>query len=545
MPRDREYRIGASLDRIGHYEVVGLLGEGGMGVVYRGRDPRFDRDVAIKVLHEQFRRDPGVVERFKSEAVIQAKLNHPHIVTVLDFVAVDRYLAIVMEHVDGQPLDGLLAEAGGALEAERAVRLIAPVLLAMGFAHRRGLVHRDLKPSNILVQRLDDVEFAKVTDFGIAKILGAEKLRTATGAKMGTLAYMSPEHVRSPKQVDARSDVYSLGVVLFEMLTGRVPFDAESEYDLMRQIVEQPPGAEARALLPPSLAPAVERALEKDPSRRPQSCEELRAILGQSATRPTPSERPIPAPAKPAPAVQATRAATVVARAPALRRSERPPGSVKEFPDGPYVWVPAGTFMMGCAPEDPDADRNERPQHLVTMARGFWLARSPTTLGQYRRVGMPQRAPQFSQSAEHPIVGITWHEASDYCRSIGARLPTDAEWERAARGGREGLRYPLGNTIGHEDACFESTGTAAVGSTGGNDWGLTDLAGNVWEWCRDSRRKYGRAAVTNPDGGQGMDRVLRGGSWSSHPRDLRCSVRLAVQPGVALPTFGFRCARDE
>jgi hypothetical protein len=271
---------------IGGYEVQDLIGDGGMGAVYRGRDPRFDRLVAIKVLHPQFQRDPGVVDRFKAEAVIQAKLSHPHIVTVFDFVAGPDTLAIVMEYVDGLPLDTLVERAAGPLPLPRTLHLMDQVLSAMGYAHKRGLVHRDIKPSNILVQSIESQEYAKVMDFGIAKILGSEKLRTATGAKMGTLAYMSPEHVRSPKHVDARSDVYSLGVVLYEMLVGQVPFDADSEYELMRQIVEDQPRElhSFGSSLPEGLAAVLESALAKDPDRRFASCEQMRQAL--AATTP-------------------------------------------------------------------------------------------------------------------------------------------------------------------------------------------------------------------------------------------------------------------
>jgi serine/threonine-protein kinase len=289
------------LKRIGSYEVEGVIGEGGMGTVYLGRDPRFDRAVAIKVLHEQFQRDPGVVERFKSEAVIQAKLNHPSIVTVHDFVADGSILAIVMERVEGQSLSEIIERGAGPLAPARAVRLMDQMLSALGYAHSRGLVHRDIKPSNVLVQSFGTDEIAKVMDFGIAKILGTEKHRTATSAKMGTLAYMSPEHVRSPREVDVRSDVYSLGVVLYEMLTGRMPFDADSEYELMRQIVRDP-APDPRSLvpsLPGSFSMVVAKGLEKDPAARFPTCEEMREALsaaqGGNATlrtlRPQSAER--------------------------------------------------------------------------------------------------------------------------------------------------------------------------------------------------------------------------------------------------------------
>jgi hypothetical protein len=287
--------------KIGSYDVLDLIGDGGMGAVYRGRDPRFDRLVAIKVLHSHFLRDPGVVERFKAEAVIQAKLSHPHIVTVFDFVAQADTLAIVMDLVDGLPLDELIERGKGPMAMDRAVRLMDQILSAMGYAHQRGLVHRDIKPSNILVLSVEGQEFAKVMDFGIAKILGSEKLQTATGAKMGTLAYMSPEHVRSPKHVDVRSDVYSLGVVLYEMLTGQVPFDADSEYELMRQIVQDDPRdiGQLPSRVGPALGGVVRKALAKDPAARFQSCTEMRQALGDRDERES-LDRVAPASALPA-----------------------------------------------------------------------------------------------------------------------------------------------------------------------------------------------------------------------------------------------------
>jgi serine/threonine-protein kinase len=265
---------------IGHYELLSVLGDGGMGTVYKARDPRFDRTVAIKVLHAHIRREPGVAERFRTEAVIQAKLQHPHIVTVLDFVDDGERLAIVQEFVAGQPLDELL-RTKGAQPSGWAARVLDQVAGALGHAHAQGLVHRDVKPSNILIAELDGQPLAKVTDFGIAKVLGTEKLRTATGAKMGTLAYMAPEHIRSPNLVDARSDIYALGAVLYEMLTGRPAFEAETEYGLMeailRQEVSTPSAVEPS--VPSVLDAVVQRAMAKDPPVRFQSCADMRQAL--------------------------------------------------------------------------------------------------------------------------------------------------------------------------------------------------------------------------------------------------------------------------
>ncbi len=276
---------------IGQYEIVDRLGDGGMGTVYKGRDPRFDRDVAIKLLHPQLARDPEVVARFKSEAIIQAKLNHPNIATVHDFVADGETLAIVMEFIDGETLEqAIAATAGKGLPPERTTRIITQVLSAVGFAHAKGLIHRDLKPSNIMLQRFDEEEIVKVLDFGVAKILGSEKLRTATSAKIGTLAYMSPEHIRSPRNVDARSDLYSIGSVLYECITGALPFDADSEYDLMRAIVDQPPQL---GPVPAKWASLLRKALSKSPDDRFQRAKEFRLALRRQ-TSPSAGERDEP-----------------------------------------------------------------------------------------------------------------------------------------------------------------------------------------------------------------------------------------------------------
>lgn len=276
------------MERIGQYEILGVIGDGGMGTVYRGRDPRFNRLVAIKVLHAHYRRDPAVVDRFKNEAIIQAKLAHPNVVTVLDFVASDETMAMILEHVDGHPLDRVIEQCRGGLDPERALHLFKQILSAMSYAHAQGLVHRDLKPSNVLVQSIGSEEHAKVVDFGIAKILGEEKQRTATSAKMGTLGYMSPEQIRSPRDVDQRSDIYALGVILFEMATGRQPFASDSEYEMMRKIVEDPPPAfeELARQVPSRLAAVVERALRKDPAERFQSCAEIVEVLASEEAAP-------------------------------------------------------------------------------------------------------------------------------------------------------------------------------------------------------------------------------------------------------------------
>jgi|GEM_PF-1963204 len=287
--------------QIGLYEVTELLGDGGMGSVYRCRDPRFDRQVALKVLHPHFQRNPDVVQRFKTEAVVQAKLAHPHIVSVYDFLADEEALAIVMELVDGDSAERLV-ETSGPFAIERGSKLFEQVLGAIGYAHDQGLVHRDIKPSNILIQDVAGSEVAKVVDFGIAKIVGSDRQKTATSAKLGTLSYMSPEQVKSPKDADERSDIYSLGATLQQLLTGRLPFEGESDYDVMSAILTAEPAPPMRdgQPLPDRIDRAIRRALLRDPDQRFQTCGEfLDALRGGVIELPEPREVHQPPPLPP------------------------------------------------------------------------------------------------------------------------------------------------------------------------------------------------------------------------------------------------------
>ncbi len=286
---------------IGQYELIEVVGRGGMGDVFRARDPRFDRTVAVKVLQQHFANDAEIVARFKAEAVVQAKLNHPGIATVLDFVADGPDLAIVMEFIHGETLDVVISREGSpGIPQERAVRLFLQILSAVEFAHQNGLVHRDLKPGNIMIQRFGTTEVAKVMDFGGAKIFGGEKFRTATAAKIGTLAYMSPEHIESPRRVDARSDIYSLGVILYEAITGRLPLDADTEYALMRRIVQDTP--DLTLLGDSRVTQPIAIALSKNPAERFSTCDEFASALQSLTASPSPQAHRIASPLLPPPA---------------------------------------------------------------------------------------------------------------------------------------------------------------------------------------------------------------------------------------------------
>jgi serine/threonine protein kinase len=271
---------------LAHYRIVQKLGEGGMGVVYKAQDTHLDRPVAVKVLPPEKVDDPERKRRFVQEAKAASALNHPNIVTVYDIDTSDGVTFIAMEYVPGKALDEVLARK--TLRLNEALGYAVHIADALSAAHAAGIVHRDLKPSNIMV---GDDGRVRVLDFGLAKLTGtgeaAEFAATATappiseaGAVLGTFAYMSPEQAEG-RPVDARSDVFSFGVVLYEMLARRHPFRRDSRISTMAAIIgEEPrPPSEDSTGLPPEVDRAVLRCLRKEPQRRWQSMSDLKSVL--------------------------------------------------------------------------------------------------------------------------------------------------------------------------------------------------------------------------------------------------------------------------
>jgi serine/threonine-protein kinase len=247
------------------YELEELVGHGGMSSVYKAHDSLLERYVALKVLHEQYNEDDEFVERFKREARSVAQLQHPNIVTVIDRGEEEGRQYIVFEYIDGENLKELVVRKGR-LDVRDALEIAVEVARGLAFAHEHGLVHRDVKPQNVL---LNGDGRAKVTDFGIARSRDVEHSVTQTGTVLGTSNYIAPEQA-SGQPVDAQTDVYSLGVVLYELLTGELPFPGENFVAVaMKHVHEPPPNLlEKRRDLPLRVAAAIDRALEKDPEHR-------------------------------------------------------------------------------------------------------------------------------------------------------------------------------------------------------------------------------------------------------------------------------------
>ncbi len=598
------------ITRLGRYQITAELGKGGMGAVYQGVDPAIGRTVAIKTIlpggFGSTEESSQLRERLLREARAAGALDHPNIVTVFDVGEESGITYIVVEFIQGVTLDELLQRAGGPLPTARALAILAESAQALDYAHAWGVIHRDVKPANIMIRENGSV---KLADFGIAKLPAAQTL-TAPGDLAGTPCFLSPEQLRG-EAATARSDQFSLAVVAWMLLTGSKPFDAPQLASLLSSILLQEP--ERNSLLSDEADVVLRRALRKDPAQRFPSCaafvEELQNACGaRPVNGAAPRKRIRWITTMAAALVVVTGLAfyifrshlprgtqeeksTVPTRPPVQTKLTPPksgrlpaPGTVKINPaDGlPYVWIPPGTFQMGCSAGDRECADDEKPAHRVTISRGFWIGQTETTVRAYKRFtrksGRPMPPePEFSgrplnsgwSDDNQPIVGVTWHDAKAYCESVGMRLPAEAEWEYAARAGESQPRYGPPDAIAWfadnsgrtrlnsndlwrndqphyvEKLKQNENGPHAAGEKAANAFGLRDTLGNVWEWVNDwyAQDYYGHSPDRDPKGPfAGTLRVLRGGSWYNGPRFVRFSPRHANTPETRSVYNGMRCA---
>lgn len=266
--------------QIREYRLIRQLGEGGMGIVWLADDINMGRKIALKVLFDHLSANNAFVERFKQEARIQSNLVHPNIVDIYAFFIYEDSYIIVMQYAPGISLSELIAKVGP-IPFERCRRIFLQLLEALWHTHEKGIIHRDLKPSNIMIDVNND-DAVKVMDFGIAKAFTDLHL-TKTGSQVGTLFYMSPEQIKDSRNIDNRSDIYSLGIVLYEMLTGRKPFDTDTDstFDIQSKIVFEPlpDPTIIYPYIPSSIVQVLNKMCEKDPANRFSSINEIQKVL--------------------------------------------------------------------------------------------------------------------------------------------------------------------------------------------------------------------------------------------------------------------------
>ena len=555
-------------------EIIEVLGMGGMGTVYKARQPKLDRLVALKIMPIESGWDASFADRFRREARALARLNHPGIVAVYDFGQTQDYYYFLMEHIDGMNLRQLLQ--GEKVSAHQALDLVMQICTALQYAHDEKIVHRDIKPENILVDTKGRV---KIADFGLAKLLGntPETNLTAPQTLMGSINYMAPEQREKPLEVDHRADIYSLGVVLYEMLTGEIPMGHF-----------QPPSR--RVQVDVRLDEVVLHALEREPERRYQKASDVKTGVETIAATMSSSGGAGKVPEKKDRRFVAVLAVLLVVIAVIAVVGRINPQQSAQIP---LVRRVQSVFIQPAPDPSPLTQRwtNSLGMAFVPIAKtmaafSIWDTRSQDfaafaqetaydTLWTWswrhesgKRDGghwiWRWTNKELSPGPLYPVSGVGWNDAHAFCRwltqkehksgllksNLTYRLPTEAEW--AVVFGTNvypwGNQWPppagTGNYAGSEarDSSWPDNWavvpgyrddyprTSPVGSFPPDKNGLYDISGNVWQWSEDLH------------GTNHSDGVLRGGSWNSgEPEELQISHRDQDQIRSRYETFGFRC----
>jgi serine/threonine-protein kinase len=704
----------------GRYRVLERAGEGGFGIVYKVEHLLLGETFALKLLKPELLASASARRRFIREAKVACRFSHPNAVTIREFgIESGGVPFMTMDFAPGEPLDRILAR--GPLEPRRAAELMRQVLDAVAAAHRAGIVHRDLKPANLLIERRrDGSDFARVLDFGVARLIdesglvGSTSNSTSAGAIIGTVAYLSPEQAQG-EPIDGRSDLFACGLILYEMLTGTRPFSGGTPRELIAQMLahrpERPSERRPEARIPPELDRIVMRALEKSPQDRFELAEHFRdalrdlfserfpgllrceepfapapraggarsrraapavaavvlagltaILLWSSWTRSAgpatgPAASAVPAPGTVAAAasppsgalrpseVEAPAAAIVVERrragrdgremvrvggGPVLRGAAR--AEIVRLVEGLVTEANLPTWReslgVGAVPLEEVRRRveehfsNEVPAREIRL-KTFWIDAEPVSETAYARFlqalaaggghdarwcepGEPEKrshAPAHwvggrpaRERLDHPVVWVDWYDAAAYARWAGKRLPTEAEFEKAARG-PGGRRYPWGDTYDPE-RCWDASHVAsalekkpvtiepaaqaiwytevflpraerseigiptaaiggALGRASASPYGAELLAGNVAEWTADRYDPAWNAtspaedpaclAPPPPPPGASIpdSRAIRGGSWRSTWPFLRSAARAGWAASWGASDLGFRCAADD
>jgi len=637
-----------------------------MAIVYKAYDTRLESEVAVKVIRIE-RLAPEILQRamkrFEREAKSLAQLTHPNLVKVLDYGEYEGQPYLVMPYLPGGTLKQKMS--GQPMPWQEAARLLIPIARALDYAHKRNLIHRDVKPSNILITESGE---PMLTDFGVAKIIDEEATLdlTGTSAAVGTPEYMAPEQATS-KNVDHRADIYALGIVFYEMVTGRRPFQADTPLAVLFKQASEPLPRPSQFI--PSLPDAVEKillkALAKRPEDRYQGMGEVAHTLESLLSGASTVAQPQLAPSKPytalphertrdtqnnvqqrripnikesavsqpistpnaissassglfrywpiglisllgigliiaalvrnsnsvasspvTPSANITVSSTIVptihteSPTPTTLPTQTPiPPPEDEIVDAMGVvmrLVPAGEFLMG----SDSGSEDEKPVHQIYLDN-YYMDKYEVTNALYQACVLTGicTPPHITSSntnsnyygntqfADYPVINVDWYQANVYCEWRDSRLPTEAEWEKAARG-TSGYTYPWGEgEEGKMDCKMANYGectsdTTAVGSypAGASPYDILDMAGNVREWVADwyLASYYDNSPTKNPLGPDtGTHRVVRSGSWGgSYLRawsgrtwyvfdfSVRSSFRGSGVPELWVYNLGFRCARS-
>jgi serine/threonine protein kinase len=620
----------------GRYQILERLGEGGMATVYKAYDSRLDREVAIKVIRrDAFPADQieMLLKRFERESKSLAKLSHPNIVGVLDYGEHDGSPYLVMEYLSGGTLKELLGEP---MPWQEAIKLILPIAQALDYVHGNNIINRDVKPSNVLMTLKGE---PKLSDFGLVKVFGDESKDatnlTSSGSGLGTPDYMAPEQWTG--EPTAQSDLYSLGVVLYEMITGHRPYTADTPAGVLLKQATEPLPLPKQYIsdLPQNVESVLLKVLAKQPKdrypnmhtfveelqnllagkhvlasltktetlreqmtgkiRRPQSDPSSAQAPGSTRrmvpilaglgvlcliaaaggylflsnsgllTAQTPTATPSLAPptATEVPATEEIEAteAPVDVTTPEVPTETSVPSEFKDQKNVTMVYIPAGEFTMGT---DASGDVSTTPAHKLSVD-AFYIDKYEVTNAAYDacvfavecrrpiKVGSATRQTYFNLEVwgDYPVIYVDWKMAKAYCEWRGARLPTEAEWEKAARGMEDERIYPWGDTevdcsLANVHGCTGDTQPVDLFDTGQSPYGVYGMAGNVFEWTSTLASPY---PYDPTDGREDQEvrgqRVARGGAWRAfggNGENSRLDTRLPLDPEFAGLYVGIRCA---
>jgi eukaryotic-like serine/threonine-protein kinase len=615
-------------EKLGDYEIISSLGKGGFGSVYMAKSST-GVDVALKVLNPSALENQRVVKKFFHEAMILSRLDHVNITKLVEFFPDGENYAIVMEYVEGVELKSVIAKHQGPIPFELAFKIASQSLDAFHYAHQNGILHRDIKPGNIIIDRDNN---AKIMDFGIAKMAGAASHDTA--ASMLSVHYVPPERFDKTKEIDQRSDIYSMGLVMYEMFAGRRPFKATETAQVMFCHMNQIPDPPTKFSpnLPENISNAIIKALEKDPADRWNNFQEFQKAIQldaedyDDATEILDSDMTLvdmafgepeekkaeddagkkknpmmlvaavvvvllviggaagyfltrKAPSKPAGGETFAVTKTAVptsSKYEYLQQNDKGYHEFKHPADGStLVMIPAGEFTMGS-----DQYSAEKPVQKISLD-DYYIDKYLVTNTQFQkfvgetqfetdaekegaglvRVGrrwkkvegatwkMPDGLTPIEGKEDNPVSQISYNDALAYCQWAQKDLPTEARWEKAARG-PEGNEYPWGDsepndTMANFDNIIGATTPVTDYEKGQSHFGVFDMAGNVYQWNKDW---YGTGArqEENPTGpAEGKERVIKGGSFIEGIESLRSANRDRYEPNYSSFLFGFRCACEE
>ncbi len=597
-------------DAFGNYIITRLIGCGGMGVVYLVRHIMLDTYHALKILTPgKLSHDALNVERFMREAKFACQLKHPNLIEIHDagyHASSDSYY-IIMDYVPGGSLRELMFKMNR-LPLANALQIVTQITQALCVAYDHDIVHRDLKPDNIMFTATGE---AKLADLGIAKCVNNTMTTiTMNLAAVGTPSYMSPEQARDAAKVDARTDIYSLGILFYEMLAGERPYGDAAIVELVTKLISPDPIPDIRTHcpdLPVEIVRLIEDMTAKNPDDRISSPHDLLVRLSQIQVMERPQMLPIQVKSGHVKLALGTRDVKMplphhtrrnrvrrmrwfvivgaillalgllsligfhvvshVLNSNATMEVAHGEDDFEKYPlclsipispsvNLDLIKVKCGSFNMGTPPNITPRDRDEFV-HQITITKDFYIGKFEVTQAQYEAV-LGQNPARHKKGGLYPVESVTWEDACNFCNELNLKyrdkipagyhftLPTEAQWEYAARGGMNSLHFKYaGSDVLDEVAWYDMNAERATHPVGGkhpNELGLYDMSGNVAEWCRDwYNSNFYKDNQVDPVALSGIgSRVMRGGAFNLKAALARTADRYKAVPTNRFRDIGFR-----